>query len=218
MRQNKLAVLANRYIQDSPLNTILFYKDGDVEQIIKVIQYADRQGMPFTVRFAKFLKEAGDDMRTLKGVWSFTRRNITYRRDEAGHEKIKSPGATWKTRVGDCKSMSVFIGSILKNLGYKVSYRVAFYDKDNPQQGHIYPIAHLPNGKRVVVDAVNPRFNHEYPIWKAYDYEAYLPSMPKLSGFDKPKWPWKKLAIGTAIVVGLEYYLSLRQKESNDEN
>ena len=96
-----------------------------------------------------------------------------------------------------------------------MSYRVAFYDQDNPQQGHIYPIAHLPNGKRVVVDAVNDTFNHEFPIWQAYDYPAHQAGKAKLSGFQSPRFSWSNLAMGTALVFALELLLSQQQHDED---
>lgn len=140
-----------------------------INDIVRVIMHADSKASRFTERLAEHLRSA-DDMSTLHNVWAFTKQHIRYRRDRAGKEVVKSPGRTWEDGYADCKGMSIFIGSILKNLGYKFVYRVARYDSSNPDQGHIYPVVML-DGKEVVVDAVHKSFNREYPYWRKRDYE-----------------------------------------------
>jgi hypothetical protein len=130
---------------------------------------ADELSQPFTARFAKFLR-GKNDLQTLKNVWAFVKENITYRRDQPGDEVVKSPGALWETKVGDCKSFSVMIGSILNNLGYNYKYRVAFYNPLQPNQGHIYPVVVLDDGTEIIVDAVHEKFNKQAKYWKATDY------------------------------------------------
>jgi hypothetical protein len=181
-----LSTLADRYIEKSTGKKELIHRNGNVDQIIAVILDADQKGRGFTRRFARHLKE-GTDRQTLRNVWKFTKSNIKYVRDRAGDEVIKSPGATWETRKGDCKSFSVFIGSILGNLGYEYKYRVAFYDPKTPEQGHIYPIAVLKDGTEVIVDAVWDYFDSEVPYWKAYDYDPRSGTRSQLSGIgNKP--------------------------------
>ena len=165
----KMAAIAKRYIAPSTGKMQTMKTDAEVKDIIAVIMQADQRSKAFTDKFAPFLR-GPSDRQTLKNIWSFVRRYIRYEKDKAGHEVVKSPGRTWEDRSGDCKSMSVMVGSLAKNLGYKYFYRVAFYDKDNPEQGHIYPIVELPSGK-VVVDAVHHTFDEEVPFWKAQDYD-----------------------------------------------
>ena len=164
-----LSRIADRRILPSPGMKTVVSESANVDAIIRLILEADRQSRPFTAQFARYLK-GKTDLDTLRNVWKFTREHIEYVRDAPGNEIVKSPGATWKDRFGDCKSMSVFIGSILANLGYRYKYRVAFYDPAKPEQGHIYPIAYTSSGE-VIVDAVNSRFNQEVRYWKAFDYE-----------------------------------------------
>jgi len=165
-----LSRIADRRILPSPGLKTVVSESANVDAIIRLILEADRQSRAFTAQFARHLK-GKNDVDTLRNIWKFTREHIEYVRDAPGNEIVKSPGATWKDRFADCKSMSVFIGSILANLGYRYKYRVAFYDASKPEQGHIYPIVYLPSGE-VIVDAVNSRFNHEVRFWKAYDYES----------------------------------------------
>lgn len=162
------ASTAGRYIAPSPNRREVVHEDGGIREIIDVIMYADRAGHPFTRELAPRLVGA-NDYETLANIWKFTRTHIRYVRDRVGEEVVKSPGKFWADKRGDCKSFSVFIGSLLQNLNFKYKYRVAFYDPNNPDSGHIYPVAMI-GGEEVIVDAVHTRFDEEVPYWKAYDY------------------------------------------------
>lgn len=162
--------IANRTIEPGTNTHIRVSNDANVAKIIALIMQANRISHPFTRRFARNLR-GKNDLVTLRNVWSFVKENIRYKRDEPGAEVVKSPGELWDDKVGDCKSFSVMIGSLLGNLGYDYKYRVAFYNPDAPEQGHIYPVAILKDGTEVIVDAVYTRFNAEAKYWKAYDYE-----------------------------------------------
>ena len=197
MANSRQIALANRYIGKSTNKRVVLYKNASVEDIIKAVVHADRLSGHFTARFAPMLR-AGTHRQTLKNVWQFTRRNITYLRDTDGEEVVKSPGKTWEDRTADCKSLSVFIASILKNLGYEYFYRVVFYDPASPNQGHIYPIAVLPDGEEVPMDAVNTKFDEEYAYWKAEDYQHN----GKRAGISGPP-PTKRRGIIVAGMVGL---------------
>lgn len=209
-----LSTLADRYIEKSTGKKELIHRNGNVDQIIAVILAADQKGRGFTKRFARHLK-AGSDRQTLRNIWKFTKSNIKYLRDRAGDEVIKSPGATWETRKGDCKSFSVFIGSILGNLGYDYKYRVAFYDPKTPEQGHIYPVAILKDGTEVIVDAVWDYFDSEVPYWKAYDYNPSDGTRSQVSGIGtKPVLLGLSLNwIKTLAIAGLATWAILGKKK-----
>jgi hypothetical protein len=174
------AARAGKLIKKSPYQETIFFDDGGVKDIVEVIIKADSESGPFTKQLAKEFK-GKTPKKLLENIWKFTRKNISYKLDKPGKEKIKSPGATWRDRYGDCKSMSIFIGSVLKNLGINYKYRVAFYDASRPEQGHIYPIA-LIDGEEIIVDAVNNKFNHEVAYWKAYDVKPENGQKVRVSG------------------------------------
>lgn len=196
--------LASRHIQPTTGRVTTKYEDGDIDDIIEVILEADRLSAVFTKPFARFLRQSSD-IGTLKQVWTFVKKNIRYVRDSPGHEVIKSPGKTWQDRrIGsDCKSFSVMIGSLLKNLGYAYFYRVAFYDPATPDQGHIYPVAVLPSGRKVVVDAVHRTFNEEVPFWKAYDYHPQTGQ--RISGYTTQNQDFWSRVIEN-VMLGLATY------------
>lgn len=193
-----------RYIKRSTGKVTEMYPDANMRQIVDTILYADQMSSAFTTRLAPKLV-AANDYETLEKIWRFVRKNIRYRRDASGRELVKSPGATWRDGYGDCKSMSVFVASLLRNLGYSYFFRVARYDAAYPEQGHIYPVVILPNGDQVIVDAVNPRFNQEWEYWKKEDFkprratDVALGAAPGPTGIGNG-WGWIAAAAAAAII------------------
>ncbi|MEM9261574.1 MAG: hypothetical protein AAGA62_18180, partial [Bacteroidota bacterium] len=195
-----LVVLANRKIGTSKQET-QFTIEGGLDEIIDVIRLADRKAAPFTRDFAPLLR-GSTPKRTLYNIWKFVRKNIRYVADPNGHEKIKSPGATWASRYADCKSMSLFVGSILRNLDFRYTYRVVFYDRNNPERGHIYPVVLLDDGQEVIVDTVHYAFNEELVYWKGYNYDPETGYKAKVSGIQSNVWTkWAILGLGALLVL-----------------
>lgn len=185
-------------ISKSPGKESVMRTNARIGDIVEVILHADGKASAFTRRLAGHLR-GKDDMDTLANIWDFTKKHIRYKRDRAGKEIVKSPGRTWEDGHADCKGMSIFIGSLLKNLGYDFVYRVARYDSSLPDQGHIYPVVLL-DGKEVVVDAVHKYFNKEYPYWTKKDY-APAPAKAAVSGPAKSRsFPWA-LALLTLFII-----------------
>lgn len=185
---SRLAAIAKRHILPSPGEVTTVTENADMAKIISTIMDADELSKPFTAQFARYL-QGRDDQETLSNIWTFVKKEIKYVRDRPGNEVVKSPGQLWKSREGDCKSFSIFIGSILNNLGYNYKYRVAIYSPLTPQQGHIYPVAILPDGEEVVVDAVHTRFDDEAKYYKAWDYtpgKTGRKAVSSISGIGSP--------------------------------
>ena len=157
----------------SQVEEVLF-RQGDTADIISVILHADEKAPEFTRDFAPYF-QSSSIRETLEKIWDFVKKEIRYIKDPQGHERIKSPGKTWADRSGDCKSMSVFIGSLLCNLGIPFVYRFAYYP--NPMRphdkdvNHVYPVA-IVNGREYILDAVVDRFNYEEPAEYVIDYDA----------------------------------------------
>jgi len=198
---------AGRFVGSSKRIEYTFFKDGKVKDIIKVILFADVEGRFYTENLAPKLK-GHNDYRTLENVWDFVNSKIKYVVDTPGYEKIKSPGATWKDKFGDCKSHSVFVGSLLHHLGFEFYYRVSFYDPEHPELGHIYCIAKS-GGKEIIVDTVNTAFDKEEPFWKKQDYHPKSGKKVSLSGLNQNNglsfFSWVSLA-------GISYYLYKKLK------
>jgi hypothetical protein len=139
------------------------YYRANTEDIISVIMHADKQAAVYTTQFAAALKEkhGGNIKALLYDVWRFLRHYVSYKADD-GHQKIKSPAQLIKDGVGDCKSYSVFIGSVLRNLSISYVYRYADYDQDN-DVNHVYIVAYPPGSAPIIVDAVHTVFGEEAP-------------------------------------------------------
>lgn len=201
-----LKKIADRTIKKTSNLEETIFENGDTQDIISVILRADSQAGPFTKTFAPYLKGRGAK-ETAENAWSFVKANIRYRKDRAGHERIKSPAKLWADREGDCKSYSVFLGSIFKNLGIRYKYRFAHYatgskDKD---VNHVFPVI-FAGGSEIPVDAVADYFNYEEPYEYAIDYDPETGQQSAVSGI--PFLPtWAKA--GLAVLVGWFFYNAL---------
>jgi hypothetical protein len=164
---------------------VILYKDGSVPEILKAIFYAGKLAPKMTKQISSRLI-GKNDYETLRNIWNFLKKEVIYKRDKPGKEVVKSPGKLIFDGYGDCKSFTNMAQSLITNAGISFKYRVAFYDPDNPQQGHIYPIAVLSPKKEIVVDAVHSHFNEEVPFWKAFDYspDGKLIGSVKSDNFD----------------------------------
>lgn len=205
MMKNRKAIhrsAAHRHIRKSTGKATVMFKNATVENIVQAILYADKQSKSFTDQYAPMLR-ASTDLGTLTNIWAFVRDNIRYEQDDWGEEVIKSPGRTWQDQEADCKSMSVMVGSLAQNLGYRYFYRVAFYDPDRPNAGHIYPVVVLDDGTQVIVDPVNSRFNHEYRYWKKQDYQPDHKFAAAINGRPaEPMEPAQSSTITNGLLIG----------------
>lgn len=156
-------------------NETIIKKDADLKDTLKFIPEVVRKTRWHTKKIAPLL-EGKSLMETLRNVFDFTYDHISYKKDDEGLEQIRSPGRAWRDRKRgiDCDCYSVFISSILINLGIPVTLRVAKYKEENGFQ-HIYPIVPLPGGKYVTMDPVVHVFNHEQkPILEKIDKNMNL--------------------------------------------
>jgi len=104
----------------------------------------------------------------LENLYNYVVQEVKYKRD-GETEVIKFPQKTLREKSGDCKSMSVLIGSVLKDKGIPYFYRFSYTDKDNPLSWHVYPVARI-GGENIYMDAVIKRFNKEHPYVNSFDH------------------------------------------------
>lgn len=148
-----------------PENIIVENFRGGIKDILGAILREDSENHSNFYELANELK--GKTKReTARNIWSFIRGNIRYAPD-SGAEVIKSPAKLLYDGVGDCKSMAILAAAILKNLGIKYKYRLVFYDKNKPEQGHIYIVVN--DGSKIVIDPVYDKFDKELSYWKKVD-------------------------------------------------
>lgn len=100
----------------------------------------------------------------LRDLWQFVRTQIRYVEDPPGQQYIQSPAALWASMQGDCKSMSLFICSVIRNwmrAGYEVDYvyRFVSYPGDYDIR-HVYVMVLL-GDEWYVMDAVHDVWDEE---------------------------------------------------------
>lgn len=156
------------YIRNRPVQEKLLFRDGDTNDIIEAILYADQRSGQFVNKgetVAQF--RAGDEIDTLYNVWRWVRSTFRYRADKQGWERVQSPNAMMKSKVGDCKSFSVMEAALLRALGFKYKFRFAAYK--NGDFSHVYVVAYTSRGREVILDAVHTQFDEEVSFHHAAD-------------------------------------------------
>ena len=107
-------------------------RSADLADTLELIPKVVKETKADTVKIGKLLK-GKTKLETCRNIWHFVYDHIPYRRDEKGKEQIRRPSRSWferKTRKDgspggvDCDCYTVFISSILSNLGIDHSLRV----------------------------------------------------------------------------------------------
>jgi transglutaminase-like putative cysteine protease len=145
----------------------LRHENGTTEDIVQTVLYGDKKSAWYTAKFAHTLK-GRTVLLTVKNIWSFLKSEVPYVLDPSGVQYIKSPGKLLDDRAGDCKSFSVFAGSILQNLGIPFRYRFTSYKPDDPTPTHVYIVVEGPEGD-IVLDAV---WKGPFATEKKYDHKS----------------------------------------------
>lgn len=153
-------------VSDSDQVEFVRHRSGDTADIIRTIMYADAHSGVFVSPESANCMRGYDQYETLRNVWTAVRKQIKYRADKPGHERVKSPGALVASGVGDCKSFSLLIGSILRALNIPFVYRFTSYAPGD--YTHVYVVAHTGMGD-VIMDAVHTKFDDEVRYKKKID-------------------------------------------------
>lgn len=152
-------------IADSPLWETEVFHRGTTSNIIDVITMADKRSGTFVKDVSCLIGDS--PYQTAKNVWRFIRDNIRYTPDKPGLERVKSPGSLFKIGRGDCKSMSIAIAALLKQLPGFTNIRFRFVEFDNSGDvTHVYIVADIHGQKNVVIDAVHSVFDQEPERWR----------------------------------------------------
>lgn len=157
------------------IDTVL-YKDGDTADIMTALLKEAKVAAPFTAQFAS---RFSPDRAGMKALWAFVKNNIPYKEDPPDVQWIQTPARVWDNRKielggtgkgADCKSYTLFIISVLQNLGVDFTIRFVGYSAFNQNVTHVYPIAKI-DGRAIIVDSVWDRFDSEkkYKFKKDYN-------------------------------------------------
>jgi len=197
-----LKKIADRTIKNTSGREETIFENGDTDDIISVILRADSQAGQFTQDFAPYLR-GRTPKETAENAWGFVKTHIRYRKDRPGKERIKSPGKLWADREGDCKSYSIFLGSIFRNLGVPYKYRFAYYPNGTNDRdvNHVFPVV-LAGGREIPVDAVADYFNYEEPYDYAIDYDPDTGRQASVSGFSIGSIVQAAIAFGVGLFLG----------------
>jgi len=98
------------------------------------------------------------DKETARNVWTWLKTRVLYKPD-GSVQKLRLPFALMREKTGDCKSFAIFAGSVLKCLGFEISYKLTGGPLDDSPR-HVYIIARK-NGNDYSVDATIGAFNKE---------------------------------------------------------
>lgn len=121
------------------------YRTNDIVRVVQdVVEGYAHETRAFSRQFAP--TEAG-----LQRLFNWVERNFTYKEDPAGSQWVQTPAYLNQNRVGDCKSWTAFISSVLQNIGVDHLIRYAAYG--TKEFRHVYPVALL-GGREIPVDVV----------------------------------------------------------------
>lgn len=156
-------------------------KRAELEDTVALMKRVIRETLSDTSKVANLLKSE-NEKQTLANVWNFCFKHLQYRRDEENIEQVRRPARTWRDRKQgvDCDCMTVFIGSILLNLGIPFVIRLSRNSLRATGFEHVYPVA-ITNQGKVIMDCVVHKFNYEAPYLETKDIDMEL---QYLNGFD----------------------------------
>lgn len=156
----EMLAIANQTIARIRGKVVLTHKDGNTADIITTIISNAKTSAETTKHFAQYMRGAAG-YGSGENTWKFVKKNIKYVLDPFGKQYIKSPAVTLNDRFADCKSYSIFIESVLRNLGIPCSFRFVSYSTV-PTYTHVYVVA-IMEGKEVILDCCMSAYNVEKP-------------------------------------------------------
>jgi hypothetical protein len=145
--------------------------DGNVEDTVMWCGWMVKKYNSDTKELAEYLySKSKTDRELYKNIFDFCYHHIQYHLDRKGIEELRRPARTWKDRKHgvDCDDYTMFIASILYNLGKPFGFRIAKYSKPNYQ--HIYLIVPVEDGTYITIDPVLDTFNYEKPYTSKKDF------------------------------------------------
>lgn len=130
----------------------LMYECGYTDDILNSIKEVFDKNYIQCSDFAQQFKGSSIEQTCIL-IADFVCRNIRYKADPNGQQWIKTPARLIKDGVGDCKSYSILICSILQCLGIDNGFRFAGYT-DYQDYTHVYPVAYDSFGNEYIIDCV----------------------------------------------------------------
>lgn len=147
-------------------------KEATLDDTLSLMKHVVSDTLEDTKQIAEQLRGASEK-ETCNRIWNFCFSHFQYEKDEERKEQVRRPSRSWKDRKEgiDCDCLTVFIGSILTNLGIPFKMRMTRYKA--PDFEHIYPVAKT-QSEEVIIDCVVHQFNYEVPYTQKKDIEMEL--------------------------------------------
>ena len=141
MRADNTYILASRYGSDTR---------DIISALCAAVPAAVNQVKPY---IENILTPTGDPVKDTERACRYVRGLVSYKQDGFSEQKIQLPARLLKdTKVGDCKSFSLAVLSIITAMGYKGGFRFSSY-KPNKIPTHVYNFVFDNSGKKITFDA-----------------------------------------------------------------
>ncbi|MBD0403205.1 cell envelope integrity protein TolA [Flammeovirga sp. EKP202] len=146
----------------------ILHKNGSTFDTIGFMKQIVEKTKGDTLKFSKWIKKS-DIQSTLHALFDFMYNHIQYQQDDPGEEQLRRPARSWSDRKTgvDCDCYSIFISSVLSNLGIPHTFRKTKYYHRSYFQ-HIYVVvpkfagANMNDRKQYwTIDPVMDRFDDE---------------------------------------------------------
>ncbi len=202
----------NRYFPVSSLEKSdpVIVQNGNVFDTILEMERIVKKTLPDTKEIAPLL-QAGNAEQTCRNVWNFVYQHIQYTLDKSGVEQLRRPARTWHDRKAgvDCDCYSIFISSILMNLGIDHYFRMTKYN-GKPDFQHIYIIVPKKLGQDLsrknnyyALDCVVDSFDKEVPFSQKHDKKMMpIQYLNGLESNSRPGWGAEFIGIGETAGLG----------------
>jgi hypothetical protein len=141
LRADNTYIIASRYGSDTR---------DIIQALCAAVPAAVNQVKPY---IETILTPTGDPVKDTERACRYVRGLVTYKQDGFSEQKIQLPARLLKdTQIGDCKSYSLAVLSIISAMGYKGGFRFASY-KPNKTPTHVYNFVFDNSGKKFTFDA-----------------------------------------------------------------
>jgi len=141
----------------------------NTDDIISVVQEVIDTDHDDTSEFSRMFPA---NMAGLRSLYDFVLHTFTYVEDPSANQWIQTPSFLMYTKRGDCKSYTVFISSILRNMG--IRHKIRYVSYGGNKYTHVYPVAII-NAREIPMDVVWKKqdggpFGREKQYTKKKDY------------------------------------------------
>jgi len=137
LRADNTYILASRYGSDTR---------DIISALCAAVPAAVNQVKPY---IETILTPTGDPVKDTERACRYVRGLVSYKQDGFQEQKIQLPARLLKdTKIGDCKSFSLAVLSIITAMGYKGGFRFSSY-KQNKIPTHVYNFVFDNSGKKI---------------------------------------------------------------------